>query len=194
MSPSLPSRATSAGPPSGAISLCTKNSSGPSSLPLSDSAQNIFAETEHPSGTAVLAAILSPSKSPHAARCKSPATSTPAFFPFPFPLPQSRAGAIETRRAPAPPFPVAPAGVRIPPSCTVPAILPAQTLPACSVFALFPAASRWLRASRARQIRLHGHRAPRAQRLHPPAERRRARSRLAVRRSRCSFSCCVSRP
>src|SRR6266403_633453 len=101
-----------AGPPSDAPSRGTENSTGPSSPPLLSSAQSVFAEKEYLFGTAVPAAISSPWKSPRAARCKSPAEGTPAFFLSPFPLPRWRDGAFRTRRAPIPPSPVAPAGTR----------------------------------------------------------------------------------
>src|SRR5262249_46288930 len=71
----------------------------------------------------------SPSKSPLAARCKSPAVDTPASSPSLCPLPRSRDDAPRTRRAPPPPFPVAPPGARTRPSCTVPAGRPDQTRP-----------------------------------------------------------------
>src|SRR5207248_6521269 len=101
-----------------------------SSPQLSGSEQNVSSKTEYLSDTAAPAAIWSRSKSPHAVRCKLLAANTPASSRCPYPLPQSHDAALETRRAPFPPFPVAPRDARTRQSSIVPTIRPGQILPA----------------------------------------------------------------
>src|SRR5215475_1154369 len=130
--PVPPSPSTLAYRPSRAVSSCTQNFRAPSSPPLSDSAQNVSAETECLSDRAAPATTSLPWKSPHAARCILPAADTPASSPFLSPPRRSRGDALETHHAPLPPSPVAPAGAHNRQSCFGPAIPPAQTHPPCS--------------------------------------------------------------